>query len=67
MPQDIDRADVRRLMREGVQVVEVLPRDEFEADHLPGAISLPLRSLETETKEKLDPLRPVLVYCWDAA
>jgi rhodanese-related sulfurtransferase len=67
MPQDIDRADVRRLMREGVQVVEVLPRDEFEADHLPGAISLPLRSLETEAKEKLDPLRPVLVYCWDAA
>jgi len=54
-------------MREGVQVVEVLPRDEFEADHLPGAISLPLRSLETEAKEKLDPLRPVLVYCWDAA
>jgi rhodanese-related sulfurtransferase len=67
MPQDIDRADVRRLMREGVQVVEVLPRDEFEADHLPGAISLPLRSLETAAKEKLDPLRPVLVYCWDAA
>jgi len=30
MPQEIDRADVRRLMREGVQVVEVLPRDEFE-------------------------------------
>ncbi len=67
MPQEIDRTDVRRLMREGVPVVEVLPRDEFEADHLPGAISLPLRNLETEAKEKLDPLRPVLVYCWDSA
>jgi len=67
MPQDIDRADVRRLMREGVQVVEVLPRDEFEADHLPGAISLPLRSLETEAKDRLDPTKPVLVYCWDTA
>ena len=67
MPQEIDRADVRRLMREGVPVVEVLPRDEFEADHLPGAISLPLRNLETEAKEKLDPFRPVLVYCWDSA
>jgi len=54
-------------MREGVRVVEVLPRDEFEADHLPGAISLPLRNLETEAKEKLVPLRPVLVYCWDMA
>ena len=67
MPQEIDRTEVRRLMREGAQVVEVLPRNEFEEDHLPGAISLPLRNLETEAKEKLDPLRPVLVYCWDAA
>jgi len=54
-------------MREGAQVVEVLPRNEFEEGHLPGAISLPLRNLETEAKAKLDPLRPVLVYCWDAA
>ena len=67
MPQEIDRADVRRLMKEGAQVVEVLPSAEFEADHLPGAISLPLRNLETEAKEKLDQRRPVLVYCWDAA
>ena len=67
MPQAIDRKDIQRLMREGAQVVEVLPREEFEEDHLPGAISLPLRSLETEAQEKLDPLRPIVVYCWDAA
>ncbi len=67
MPQEIDRNDVRRLMREGAQVVEVLPREEFEADHLPGAVSVPLRTLETEAKAKLDPSRPVVVYCWDAA
>jgi rhodanese-related sulfurtransferase len=67
MPREIDRNDVRRLMREGAQVAEVLPREEFEADHLPGAISLPLRSLETEAREKLDQGHPVLVYCWDAA
>ncbi len=54
-------------MREKVQVVEVLPREEFEENHLPGAISLPLRNLETEAKTTLDTLRPVLVYCWDAA
>ena len=67
MPQEIDRTNVQRLMRDGAQVVEVLPREEFEQDHLPGAISLPLRILETEAKEKLDPARPILVYCWDAA
>ena len=54
-------------MREGAQVVEVLPREEFEEDHLPGAISLPLRSLETEAKDRLDPAKPVVVYCWDTA
>jgi rhodanese-related sulfurtransferase len=67
MPQAIDRKDVQRLMREGVRVVEVLPREEFEDDHLPGAISLPLRSLEAEAKDRLDPAKPVIVYCWDAA
>ena len=67
MPQAIDRQDVQRFMREGVRVVEVLPREEFEDDHLPGAISLPLRSLEAEAKDRLDPTKPVIVYCWDAA
>jgi len=67
MPQAINRKDVQRLMGEGAQVVEVLPREEYEEDHLPGAISLPLRSLETEAKGRLDPAKPVLVYCWDAA
>jgi rhodanese-related sulfurtransferase len=67
MPQEIDRKHVQLLMREKVQVVEVLPREEFDEDHLPGAISLPLRNLETEAKTTLDTLRPVLVYCWDAA
>jgi len=67
MPQAIDRKDVQRLMREGAQVVEVLPREEFEEDHLLGAISLPLRRLETEAKDRLDPAKPVVVYCWDTA
>ena len=67
MPQAIDRKEVQRLIREGVPVVEVLPSEEFEDDHLPGAISLPLRSLEAEAKDKLDPAKPVIVYCWDAA
>ena len=36
MPQAITRKDVQRLMGEGAQVVEVLPKEEFEEDHLPG-------------------------------
>jgi rhodanese-related sulfurtransferase len=45
----------------------VLPAEEYEEDHLPGAISLPLRRLETEAVRILDRTRPVIVYCWDTA
>jgi rhodanese-related sulfurtransferase len=51
----------------GAQLVEVLPADEYEEDHLPGAISLPLRRLETEAVRILDRTRPVIVYSWDTA
>jgi len=67
MPTEIDRKQVQRLIESGAQLVEVLPPDEYEEDHLPGAISLPLRRLETEAVKQLDPTRPVIVYCWDTA
>jgi rhodanese-related sulfurtransferase len=67
MPQGIDRGEVRRLIDEGVQLVEVLPAKEYQEDHLPGAINLPLRRLESEARELLDPSRPIIVYCWDSA
>ncbi len=68
MPNEVhDRAEVQALIDGGVQVVEVLGPEEFEEDHLPGAINVPLRKIETEAKRRLDPSRPVLVYCWDSA
>ena len=41
--------------------------DEFAEDHLPGAVSIPLRQIDKEARAALDPQRPVIVYCWDAA
>jgi rhodanese-related sulfurtransferase len=67
MPQDIDRDEVQRLLSEGAQLVEVLPREEYEEEHLPGAINLPLRKIESDARTRLDPSRPVIVYCWDSA
>ena len=67
MPTEIGRSGVQRLVERGAQLVEVLPADEYEEDHLPGAISLPLRRLETEAVQTLDRNRPVIVYCWDTA
>jgi rhodanese-related sulfurtransferase len=63
----IDRDRVRELVESGAQLVEVLPAEEYEEDHLPAAVNLPLRRLETKEIDRLDPDRPVIVYCWDAA
>ena len=66
MPTAIDRDDVQRLLREEhAQLVEVLPADEFEDEHLPGAINIPLKTLDAESTVSLDPQRPVIVYCND--
>jgi rhodanese-related sulfurtransferase len=67
MPQGIDREEVQRLLAEGAQLVEVLAREEFEEEHLPGAINMPLRKIESEARTRLDASRPVILYCWDSA
>ena len=65
MPKDASRDDVRRLIGEGAQLVEVLPREEYEEAHLPGAINIPLKELDRETTAGLDRDAPVIVYCYD--
>jgi rhodanese-related sulfurtransferase len=62
----IDRDAVQDLVKQGAQLVEVLPAQEYADDHLPGAVSHPLRQLDKEVDE-IDRRRPVIVYCWDAA
>jgi phage shock protein E len=67
MPGEIRRDEVRRLVDAGAQLVEVLPSPEYEEDHLPGAIHLPLRQIEVRATEVLDRSRAVIVYCWDTS
>ncbi len=66
MPGEIGLEEVRRLLDEDYgQLVEVLPEREYQEEHLPGAISLSLKTLTGETAAVLDRSRPVIVYCWD--
>ena len=65
--REVDRQEVLELLERGAQVVEVLPADEFEEEHLPGAINLTLRKIETDASSELKRDQPVLVYCWDSA
>jgi rhodanese-related sulfurtransferase len=66
MPTAIDRDELQRLRREeGAQLVEVLPAEGFDDEHLPGAINIPLKQLDRDSAASLDPQRPVVVYCYD--
>lgn len=65
MPQFIGLEEVRKLIDEGAQLVEVLPTEEYEEEHLPGAVNISLKKFGEEAPEKLDKDRPVIVYCWD--
>jgi rhodanese-related sulfurtransferase len=62
----IDRETVEQMVKDGAQLVEVLPKEEYAEDHLPGAVSHPLKQLDDEAIE-IDRNRPVIVYCWDSA
>lgn len=66
MPTAIGRAELQPLVDNGAQLVEVLPREEYEEEHLPGALHLPLKTLTRQTAaELLDRGRPIVVYCRD--
>ena len=65
MPTTIDREQVQKLTATGAQLVEVLPPEEYEDEHLPGAINIPLKSLTRDTTSSLDRARAMIVYCYD--
>jgi len=58
-------SEVKKLLDQGAQLVDVLSEGEFENDHLPGAINIPLKRLDATTAARLDRDRPVIVYCND--
>ncbi len=67
MATGVDREQVRRLIGQGAQLVDVMPPREYGEDHLPGAINLPLRKIETDAIRVLDQTRAIVVYCADSA
>ena len=63
MPTSITREEVQRLMSEGAaQLVEVLPSQEYQDEHIEGSVNLPLKRLNRETAVRLDKTRPIIVY-----
>ncbi|MFU8875421.1 rhodanese-like domain-containing protein [Micromonospora sp. SL4-19] len=61
----VDLPQLRALLDAGAQLVEVLPAAEYADQHLPGALNIPLKTLNADTTAPLDRSRPIVVYCWD--
>jgi phage shock protein E len=55
----------KQLLEQGAQPIEVLPEDEYVHEHLPGAINIPLKTLDAEGVRALARDRPVLAHCYD--
>ena len=49
MPIEIRRDEVCQMVAGGAALVEVLPAEEYEAEHLPWAINIPLQQLDRQT------------------
>ena len=63
MATELDTAALQRLLDEGdVQLVEVLPADDYDEEHLPRARNVPLADLENAD---LDRARTTVVYDFD--
>lgn len=66
MPGSVTREELQRLVdQKGAQVVEVLPREEYDDEHIAGAIHMALEELDEDAAFVLAKDRPVVVYCND--
>ena len=45
--------------------LDVREREGYDPEHLPGAVSLPIKALDAETTAGFARNRPVITYCWE--
>jgi rhodanese-related sulfurtransferase/DNA-binding transcriptional ArsR family regulator len=61
--EPVPREELLRRVRSGrAVVIDVRPREEYRAGHIPGALSIPLEELETRLGE-LPARKEVVAYC----
>ena len=65
MPTDIDHEELQRLTGSGALLLDVREREGYDAEHLPGAVSLPIKALDAETTAGFARNPPVITYCWE--
>jgi rhodanese-related sulfurtransferase len=63
MPKMIELDEVRRMIGDGAQLLDVMSREAYEDSHLPGAIHISVKELDEASAARLDRDRPVITYC----
>jgi rhodanese-related sulfurtransferase len=61
-PREIDRAEARKLIEDGAQLIDVRADHEWDAGRIAGATHMPLAEL-AERAGEIDRERPVVLYC----
>jgi rhodanese-related sulfurtransferase len=65
MVKRIDVDELLELVRDGAQLIDVLPASTYEQVHLPSAQSQPLELFDESTRDSVDLSRAIVVYCFD--
>lgn len=65
MPTEILKEQVRDLLSEGAQIIEVLSAKQYQKQHIAGALNIPLEDLDRAAVDHLSKSQPIITYCYD--
>lgn len=54
---------ILEMIKGGAKVIDVRSPEEFEDEHFPDAINIPVNVIQTRTAELGDKAAPIVVYC----
>ncbi|MGD9939092.1 MAG: rhodanese-like domain-containing protein [Clostridia bacterium] len=54
---------ILEMINSGAKVVDVRSREEFEDEHYPNAINIPVNEIQKRMAELGDPTTPLVLYC----
>ncbi len=54
---------ILEMIKNGAKVVDVRSEEEFEDEHFPNAINIPVNVIQTRTSELGEKTDPIVLYC----
>lgn len=57
------KVNYRKLINKGAFIIDVRPKSEFDQDHIPGAMNMPINILKNYLTMLKDKKRPIITCC----